>query len=82
MRRKASQWDIGDCVLMMWAEVLAGVKTVVSHQKSMRLGEAIEFVMTALTPNLQETAIITVDGVTWRFDKISATFEKMRGATS
>lgn len=80
MKRKVSEWDPNQCVLVMWEEILPGEKTVISHQKSMQLGRAIEFVITHLAPKCQEKAIISGDGEAWHIDKIRAAFEKMRGS--
>lgn len=78
--RQTSEWDPHECVLVMWEEILPGEKTVISHQRSMDLGKAIEFVMTELPVKWQETAMITGNGTTWHFEKIRAALERMRGA--
>ena len=80
MNRSGSEWDPNECVLVTWEEVLPGEKTVISHQKTMRLAHAIEFVMMALVPKWQMTANISADGETWNIDRIKSAFEKMRGS--
>lgn len=78
--KRISEWDPNKCVLVIWKEVLPGDKTVISRSMPMRLGEAIEFVVTQLDSEWQESAMITGVGQPWHFDKIKAAFEKMRGS--